>query len=75
MPRSRSKSNLYYQGGAWAARMILSLTLLLSGVTKAIDPKGTVYKLQDYLIYFDVPSLLSQDMLTAIAVMLCSVES
>ncbi len=74
MPRSRSKSNLYYQGGAWAARMILSLTLLLSGVTKAIDPKGTVYKLQDYLIYFDVPSLLSQDMLTAIAVMLCSVE-
>jgi len=48
-------------------RFLLSITFILSGTLKLIDPKGTEYKIQDYLaalgvadvLYASVPLLLS----------------
>ncbi|MBO4362192.1 MAG: DoxX family protein, partial [Paludibacteraceae bacterium] len=34
------------------ARTLLALTFLFSGFVKAIDPLGTVYKIEDYLTAF-----------------------
>lgn len=38
--------------GAWLCRLVLGGLFLFSGVSKAIDPMGTVYKLQDYFLSF-----------------------
>ena len=40
----------YYVGSA--ARTLLALTFLFSGFVKAVDPVGTVYKIEDYLTAF-----------------------
>jgi hypothetical protein len=34
-------------------RLITSVVFIFSGVVKAIDPLGTVYKIEDYLVAFD----------------------
>lgn len=35
-------------------RLTLSLALIVSGITKMIDPRGTEYKIKDYAIAFDL---------------------
>lgn len=42
-----NKKALYITGSI--ARTLLALTFLFSGFVKAVDPLGTVYKIQDYL--------------------------
>ena len=43
-------------------RLILAATFIFSGYVKAIDPLGTQYKIQDYLValglYFSLHSLI-----------------
>ncbi len=36
----------------WAVRVLLAVTFLFSGMVKAIDPKGTAYKIEEYIHYF-----------------------
>ena len=40
-------------------RIIVGGTFLFSGFVKAVDPLGFAYKIQDYLIAFNVPELMS----------------
>lgn len=35
-----------------SARLVLAAAFLFSGITKGVDPLGTAYKIQDYLIHF-----------------------
>ncbi len=54
------------------ARLLLGCTFLFSGFVKAIDPLGTVYKIQDYLQAFSMPFFLEYAPL--MTVLLFSVE-
>lgn len=46
-----NKSQIFHIVGS-VARTLLALTFLFSGFVKAIDPLGTVYKIEDYLKAF-----------------------
>ena len=39
------------------SRIILGITFAFSGFVKAVDPLGFTYKIQDYLVSFDLPGL------------------
>lgn len=56
----------------WILRIILGATFIFSGLTKAIDPWGTIYKLQDYLAALDFT--LWPNIVTLFAFILFSVE-
>ncbi len=59
----------------WLIRLALSVTFLFSGIVKAIDPKGTVYKISDYLTAFHLTKLAdSDDLLLLASVSLSMVE-
>ena len=50
-PRSKAVETLFHVTGS-VARTLLALTFLFSGFVKAVDPLGTVYKIEDYLKAF-----------------------
>ena len=55
-------------------RIVLAVTLILSGFVKAIDPLGTQYKIQDYLAALSLQGILPDWCTLVIAVLLCAVE-
>ncbi len=55
-------------------RLVLSLTLILSGFVKAIDPLGTHYKIQDYLTALGMEGLLPDWMTLTASVALSAAE-
>jgi len=56
----------------WAARIIVGLLFIFSGLIKANDPLGFSYKLEEYFDVFHI-TFLSQFAL-AIAILLCALE-
>ena len=55
-------------------RLVLSLTLILSGFVKAIDPLGTQYKIQDYLTALGLEGILPDWMTLGASVGLSAAE-
>ena len=55
------------------SRLVLALVLVFSGFVKAVDPKGTMYKLQEYADAFSI-ELFSADWLLFFAIVLATVE-
>lgn len=56
------------------ARIILSLTFILSGFVKAIDPIGTQYKIQDYLEAVDIVGFVPDWITLGASVLLSMLE-
>jgi len=54
------------------SRIIIGTVFIFSGVVKAIDPMGTVYKFQDYFTAFNIDFL--KDFSLLFAILLCSAE-
>jgi uncharacterized membrane protein YphA (DoxX/SURF4 family) len=55
-------------------RFILAFTFIFSGFVKAIDPKGTAYKISDYFIYFHLDSLLQDNVALVLSICLACFE-
>ena len=55
-------------------RLLLSLTFLFSGLVKLIDPRGTQYKIEDYVAAFGLPTFDTQLTPLALAVILALLE-
>jgi len=49
--------NIFIKTGVEVSRIILGVTFIFSGFVKAIDPLGTVYKIEDYFTAFGLPEL------------------
>ena len=54
--------------------MLLSLTFVLSGIVKLIDPVGTQYKIEDYAQAFGLAALVSGFVPLLLSVCLALVE-
>ncbi len=55
-------------------RLLLSFTFLFSGLVKLIDPRGTQYKIEDYVVGFGLPMFDTPLTPLALAVILALVE-
>jgi triosephosphate isomerase len=56
------------------SRCLLSLTFILSGTVKLIDPKGTEYKIEDYLAAFGFSDTLFASIPLLLAVLFSALE-
>lgn len=61
---------------AWTTfcRFLLAGVFIFSGFVKAIDPLGTLYKIQDYLLAFGMPGIVPESLVYLMAVMLACME-
>ena len=56
------------------ARLILGVAFILSGFVKAVDPLGTQYKIQDYLVAMGLGRLIPDFMTLSASVLLSTIE-
>jgi hypothetical protein len=56
----------------YISRIVIGVVFLFSGTVKAIDPLGTVYKLQDYFQAFNISFL--KDLALLFTIILCTAE-
>lgn len=68
----KDRSDLWIKVLVEVARVLLGLTFIFSGFVKSVDPLGTVYQIEDYLVAFHMPFLLSLSVLMAF--FLCGLE-
>ena len=56
------------------ARLVLAVTLILSGFVKAVDPLGTQYKIQDYLTAMGLGGIVPDLLTLSTSVLLSGLE-
>ena len=56
----------------WIIRILTGATFVFSGFVKAVDPWGTIYKLEDYMAAMHIPVI--RNVLVAGAFLLCAYE-
>lgn len=56
----------------WLSHLLVGVTFIFSGLMKGVDPWGTAYKIEDYLMAFGMDWLLGSSLV--FAVLLCVVE-
>ena len=56
------------------ARLILAVAFILSGFVKAVDPLGTQYKIQDYLVAMGLGRLIPDFITLSASVLLSTIE-
>ena len=69
----RSKKSIFCTMLTNISRVLLALVLVLSGFVKAVDPKGTMYKLQEYADAFSIDAF-SNEWLLFFAIILAAAE-
>ena len=69
----RSKKSIFCTMLTNICRVLLALVLVLSGFVKAVDPKGTMYKLQEYADAFSIDAF-SNEWLLFFAIILAAAE-
>ena len=69
----RNKKSVFYTMLTNICRVLLALVLVLSGFVKAVDPKGTMYKLQEYADAFSIDAF-SNEWLLFFAIILAAAE-
>lgn len=69
----QSKKSIFYTVSTNISRVVLALVLVLSGFVKAVDPKGTMYKFQEYADAFSIDAF-SSDWLLFFSIMLAAAE-
>lgn len=69
----RSKKSILYTILTNISRILLALVLVSSGFVKAVDPKGTMYKLQEYTEAFSI-DIFSNEWLLFFAIVLAAME-
>ena len=57
-----------------SCRLLLAVVFILSGFVKAVDPLGTLYKMQDYLLAMNLGGWLPDMAILAFAVALATLE-
>lgn len=55
-------------------RLLLAAVFIVSGYVKAVDPKGLLYKLQEYAVLFPLEGTWLSDILMPMAILLSAVE-
>lgn len=58
----------------WAARLLTGAVFILSGWAKAVDPRGFVYKIGEYLAVWGIDRLIPYELVILGAVVLSVVE-
>ena len=53
-------------------RILVGLVFIYSGFVKGIDPLGTVYRMEDYFIVFNIPSFIPYSLY--LTILLCVIE-
>lgn len=69
----RNKRNIFFTLLTNICRVVLALVMVLSGFVKAVDPKGTMYKLQEYADAFSI-DFIAGDWLLLLAALLAMIE-
>lgn len=60
---------------SWVIRLTLACVWMCSGMTKAIDPRGTAYKLEEYGRYLHLDFLtVHEEIMVLCSISLCSLE-
>lgn len=65
----RNNRNIFFTVLTNICRVVLAVVLVLSGFVKAVDPKGTMYKLMEYAEAFSVDSVSDDWMLVSAALL------
>ncbi len=58
----------------WLSRLAAGIAFVVSGWAKAVDPRGFVYKLHEYLTVWNLDGIVNTDILAIVAVTLSAFE-